>query len=1259
MSKPIKDKKVLIIYSDQDNEHSIIIESCQQVIALAGMSSEKCLYENIVPPPEKVVRYPRVAGEEWEVINEEKLRLKLNSFDSYIFISLSDKTAGLALWALTLRGAENIYGNKPVVVIDPAKLLQDNALPDILKLLNDSRDSGRERIVYPKDANISSLFARLMNEVSHGGESKANNLSLLSAPNLPESAAEPDDLPQYLKTIYLLVADDKLADKEKYLNRFAGILKTAVSHLDAFRGWSVEVRGEKDAKKVLQHVQLRPVDLILLDCDFQGDNDNPEWDAESPVAVDAFMFDGRYVGLQLHKYLKRTKVAKIDGVNNSPVINFDTVLFTSYERKKIDIATKDTDIGELTDISIGDNGELISYLQKEDPHALQWILAKLIQAKNRIISLWATKTSATNTPQYELAFRYFGFKFAHHDWLPLDMHCIPFDGGEGNSHKNELFRIPGWIVREGKPENIENGLCFSFPINRTTENLNIAHTYVGATIAKVLKEFIGLLSSNRERATVSKITIHNSDKCNIPVDKAYDVARKQISLNLPQKAKSSYVFGCESFSSPLWLAAVPLTGSTMPGDWDKVRSHFISKIECYLEMGFGAAVLKTVYPVSESKGTWPGADKSMYQENQSRCYKDGKSDKATFYNTGSTANEAFSPTLFNDVLHRFGGNPKIITSLGAHENDKDVWHTLFSEVFNKIDTAWYPLVEINVRHALRTISKKCGLNGDEYFHPLTNDPVQALARLPEFYRAFREWVVTVASIANEHSKKLIFKFTYRTDLFVLLGICEELKKTHKHIVGVTLINTFKSPSFLDPKESGPDMKMDGWFDIIKHPQVSGAALAPLRNYLLDVLQDKAFTPNGFTLDISASGGVMSKDDVSQCLALGAKSVQIGTALLQGITGLPNYMQGLIEATVGVSPGSGPTHGNIYKRNRDVAETVSGPGGKFAFERFVKRRVDFEIARCQRCGICYSSTYCDAYLNRLYINNDKLTEIDSANLYDLKYPVIHKDACVGCGLCVQLCPYGALNLVIPENKPALGGGYIEDNGTIAHFRGKQKNPMRLVLASSSPRRIQILKELGYEFHPITPTFVEKTQDEITSAKELVKFNAEGKALEIANLLLCDSINELDKQWQNNKSLKALRKTADRCVVVACDTLIVLGEKDEEVIGKPHNSDTAIKTLTRLSGKPHQVITGICVINCAHKDNLTPISDLVETKVTFRTLDEEQIKKYVETGEPLDKAGAYAIQGRGELFIEKIEGSYSNVVGLPKERLEAMLTIQTTD
>jgi septum formation protein len=171
---------------------------------------------------------------------------------------------------------------------------------------------------------------------------------------------------------------------------------------------------------------------------------------------------------------------------------------------------------------------------------------------------------------------------------------------------------------------------------------------------------------------------------------------------------------------------------------------------------------------------------------------------------------------------------------------------------------------------------------------------------------------------------------------------------------------------------------------------------------------------------------------------------------------------------------------------------------------------------------------------------------------------------------------------------------------------------LVLASKSPRRAELLKQLGLSF-----STVKREVEEVLLRGEL----PEEFVLRLAG----------DK----NNAVRAKLKGAQ--IVIAADTVVVI---DDSIIGKPKSHEDGIRILEMLSGREHKVYTGVVISTESHQ---YPV--LSETKVRFRTLSKEEAEKYWLTGEPADKAGAYGIQGKGALFVSGIDGSYSNVVGLP--------------
>lgn len=182
-------------------------------------------------------------------------------------------------------------------------------------------------------------------------------------------------------------------------------------------------------------------------------------------------------------------------------------------------------------------------------------------------------------------------------------------------------------------------------------------------------------------------------------------------------------------------------------------------------------------------------------------------------------------------------------------------------------------------------------------------------------------------------------------------------------------------------------------------------------------------------------------------------------------------------------------------------------------------------------------------------------------------------------------------------------------------------MRFYLASASPRRAELLKQVGIDHEVIIPDVEEKIDQDLPPG-QLAVLLASLKARAVADRL--------------NKGL-----------VLAADTLVIHNNK---AIGKPRDRAEAREMLQFLSGDHHLVITGLCIINL---DEGREASSFSETKVWMKKLAAETIDCYVESDEPLDKAGAYGIQGRAALFIEKIEGCYFNVVGLPLSLLDDLL------
>jgi len=181
--------------------------------------------------------------------------------------------------------------------------------------------------------------------------------------------------------------------------------------------------------------------------------------------------------------------------------------------------------------------------------------------------------------------------------------------------------------------------------------------------------------------------------------------------------------------------------------------------------------------------------------------------------------------------------------------------------------------------------------------------------------------------------------------------------------------------------------------------------------------------------------------------------------------------------------------------------------------------------------------------------------------------------------------------------------------------------KIVLASASPRRRDLLALTGLSFD-VDPSSYEEELVPVVKPRLLACRLSSEKAMAVA------------KKYRN-------------ALIIAADTFIVYRD---HLMGKPHTENEAIRMLCVLNGRPHSVITGFTIIDTVTAKKL---SRSVETKVWFRKLTKKEIISYVKTGEPLDKAGAYAIQGLGSLIVEKIEGDYFNVIGLPLSSLAEAL------
>lgn len=180
----------------------------------------------------------------------------------------------------------------------------------------------------------------------------------------------------------------------------------------------------------------------------------------------------------------------------------------------------------------------------------------------------------------------------------------------------------------------------------------------------------------------------------------------------------------------------------------------------------------------------------------------------------------------------------------------------------------------------------------------------------------------------------------------------------------------------------------------------------------------------------------------------------------------------------------------------------------------------------------------------------------------------------------------------------------------------KDGENIILASASPRRRELLKLICEDFKSVSPD-VDETVPAQVEILERPQFLAVKKAMHV-----CGELSE-------------------KAVVIGCDTGVFI---DDEMLGKPKDEEEAFSMLKKLQGKDHLVVTGCCITDGTHKREFS-----VTSRVFFYPLSDEDIRDYIATGEPMDKAGAYGIQGKGSLLIEKIQGDYFNIVGLPLSAL----------
>lgn len=189
--------------------------------------------------------------------------------------------------------------------------------------------------------------------------------------------------------------------------------------------------------------------------------------------------------------------------------------------------------------------------------------------------------------------------------------------------------------------------------------------------------------------------------------------------------------------------------------------------------------------------------------------------------------------------------------------------------------------------------------------------------------------------------------------------------------------------------------------------------------------------------------------------------------------------------------------------------------------------------------------------------------------------------------------------------------------------------KIILASASPRRRELLAQIDVEFE----VRVSDKEEIYHSCKpeEIVKELALMKAENVA----ADLAEETRAAGEGNGELRNV-------VVIGADTVVVL---DGQILGKPKDEEDAADMLSRLQGRAHEVYTGTAILDYDEEGRRSVVNQAVRTEVHVHAMEEAEIRRYIATGEPMDKAGAYGIQGRFAAFIDRIEGDYYNVVGLP--------------
>jgi len=688
-------------------------------------------------------------------------------------------------------------------------------------------------------------------------------------------------------------------------------------------------------------------------------------------------------------------------------------------------------------------------------------------------------------------------------------------------------------------------------------------------------------------------------------------------------SKTKFEFAGVEFKSDLWLAATPLTMVTIPGDDDDIFNLLKTKLDTFFDIGFGAAVLKTTYIEANDDNIEWSKDHAQ-RHHRTRVYTSRI--KGQLWNTGKTALEAFPPKMLNNFLkyiirEKPEWKNEIIVSLGSKTIKKEeedhinlkLWREklrdLFEIVFSDLNVKSFPLVEFNVRHFLRPLLNMY-LDGDEYSSPIIRFIEKDggfnwdnVANYHRMFSDFRKLLIILDQTGRKYQKKIILKFPYRSDIISFLMSAQEINKEVRNvngadndnygISGVTLINTYKSPyphSIKDvPYAEGDEIKM---------PQMSGIFLAWIRNYLLFKLKEI----KGFTLPISVSGGVGTTTDDIHYLRKqfgdngNVKSIQFGTSILTNIT---DFLIVPKKKNTDKDKGSPFTLLNINKDSK-----------------LSSRIIYLHKYKCRTCGKCYNSFYCDAFLNRGTKN---------------ELPLIDVTACTGCGLCVQNCKHGALELKPSEDCVVLCCPFSESRSLILREKGIPHIPLEVKDSVFIDNYI-LEKDL-------------KVLEKATNAEKNSEIAAIARAKKAFDICIRKvrkpEINPLaSAQYLGVKtSVFGKNQTSSKFVK----------------LNVPMNKDEVKNNL--LQFRSFIAITGYAIKN-GKEPNEKIISGYVLTDEFVLSLNQEEIASYCKSNVGVGKSGGIDILGHGGLLFhgigKRLEDIYA-FAGIPTEAIAQLSKI----